>query len=181
MTSPARTVIATEIVAVLTGEETSMVEAADVNLGFEEIPVSTTTGNPHEGLEIGGIAVMGLGAASAVLASVFGGLIMGANDDARFNAYRSTWDSTRVRDVCRIAASDTSADGQYVAGRCSEASTYEILTPLFWVLAGSLATTGAFMLTHPGLSAPSGSERPTVSLTPSFGPTGANLAATVRF
>ncbi len=174
-----RTAIATEIVTVLTGAENAMDESPIEETEVEEIPVAT--GNPHEGLEIGGIAMMGLGAASVVLASVFGGLIMSANDDARFNAYRSTWDGTRVSDICTVAASDMSADGQYVAGRCNEAATYEILTPLLWILAGSFATTGMFMLTHPGLHAPSESERPTVSLTPSFGPTGGSLAATVHF
>ncbi len=166
MTSATRSTIAEESIVQLT---------SDAVLS-EETPVP---GNPHRALEIGGGIMIGVGAVSAVLAVVFGAMAVDANGDARFTAYRESWDATRVPDVCVMASSDTSAEGHYAVSRCSAASTYELLTPVFWGLAGGLVTAGVFMLWHPTLS--SDTESPSLTLLPSFGPNGGGLSATARF
>ncbi len=166
MTSATRSTIAEESITQLT---------SDAVLS-EETPVP---GNPHRALEIGGGIMIGVGAVSAVLAVVFGAMAVDANGDARFTAYRESWDATLVPDVCAVATNDPSAEGRYADGRCSDAATYELLTPVFWGLAGGLVTAGVFMLWHPTLS--SDTESPSLTLLPSFGPNGGGLSATARF
>jgi hypothetical protein len=166
MTSATRSTIAEESITQLT---------SDAALS-EETPVP---GNPHRALEIGGGIMIGVGAVSAVLAVVFGEMVVGIDNDARFEAYRDSWDAARVPDVCVAATNDPSAEGRYAVSRCSAASTYELLTPVFWGLAGGLVTAGVFMLWHPTLS--SDTESPSLTLLPSFGPNGGGLSATARF
>lgn len=166
MTSATRSTIAEESIAQLTSDAAPS----------EETPVP---GNPHRALEIGGGIMVGVGAVSAVLAIVFGAMAVDANGDARFTAYRESWDATRVPDVCAMASNDPSAEGRYADGRCNDAATYELLTPVFWGLAGGLVTAGIFMLWHPTLS--SDTESPSLTLLPSFGPNGGGLSALARF
>lgn len=167
MTSGTRSTIAEMAIAELTSDVVQSEE------------VMAPVGNPHKALEIGGGIMIGAGAVSAVLAIVFGALAVDANGDARFQAYRFSWDATRVSDVCDMATNDSSVEGRYASGRCSTAATYEILNPLFWGLAGGLAAAGALMLWHPFSS--DTDDSPSLSLLPSFGPNGGGLSATARF
>lgn len=121
----------------------------------------------HSSLEIAGWSLLAAGIASAIAASITGGLVLSMNDDARFNAYRGVWHPDRVSDVCAAAASDPSPDGRYAASVCSDASALEVLVPLFWTVAGLAAAGGALLAWHPWTSS---AETPVASLVPTLGP-----------
>lgn len=126
-----------------------------------------------------GWILIGTAAASAIGAAITGGMLLGLNGDERYNAYRGTWDATRVSNVCDVAASDPSAEGRYALGVCNDAQTYEALSIALWTAAGTLGITGTvFLLAHPFATE---SEGPAVTLVPTFGLNRAGLDVTVEF
>ncbi len=123
----------------------------------------------HTAFEIAGWSLVGLAVVSAVAAIASGGLLLGANDDTRYNAYRASWDASVVSDVCQVASSDMTSEGLYAAGVCSDASLFEILVPVFWTVAAAAGVAGTLLAWHPW------------SLQPTLSQTSAGLDLRVAF
>ncbi len=127
-----------------------------------------------------GLALVGLGIASAIAAGITGGLVLSMNGDERYNAYRRNWDAEVVADVCRVAETDPSPEARYALGVCNDAETLEITGHVLWAVSGLLAVTGAltFLIPHAlGSSAPATE----VAILPTVGPTRAGLDLRVTF
>jgi hypothetical protein len=145
-----------------------------LGLGSDDAPLPPD----HAPLEMAGWSLVGFAGASAIAAMVTGGLTLSMNGDARFNAYRSSWDAMSVSNVCDVAANDLSAEGRYAAGRCSDASTYEILTPVFWTVAALAGAAGVVLVWHPWTSS---SYEVSVSLLPFLGRDRGGGSLTINF
>lgn len=158
----------------LTSEAT---EFEDTGQPYFDQVVYAPPGNPHAALEIAGWSLVGLAAASVVVAIASGGMLLGANGDEGYNAYRSSWDASLVPDVCQVASSDMTSEGRHAASVCSDASLFEILVPVFWTVAAAAGVAGALLAWHPWTAS---AESPTVSLVPAVGPTftGLDLSGT---
>jgi hypothetical protein len=126
--------------------------------------------------EIAGATLLGVAGVSLITAIALGAASLDVSGDAQFAAYRSTWDASRVGDVCDVAASDTTPEGRHAASVCSEASLLEALVPVFWVIAGASAVAGVVLVWHPFV----GGEE-TVALTPSLGPRHARIDLRLTF
>ncbi len=157
--------------------------APDVAVSVEDPappPPPGRPSDPREAFEIAGWSLVGVAGAALVGALVSGGLMLGLTNDADYQAYRSSWDATRVSDVCASAASDMSDDGRHALSVCNDAALHEILVPLFWTVAGIAGAAGVILAWHPWTA--SGSEaRPTARLVPSLSPTRAGLGFALEF
>lgn len=145
-----------------------------LGLGSDDRPLPPD----HAPLEIAGWSLIGLAGASAIAAVITGGLVLGMNGDARFDAYRASWEAGSGN-VCDFARGDPSADAQYVLSRCSEAESYEIATPILWTIAALAGIGGAALVWHPWTS--SGSAETTVSLLPLIGRDRGGGSLTINF
>lgn len=131
-----------------------------------------------------GWTFLGTAAASAIGAAITGGMVLTLSEDARFNAYRNSWDATRISNACEAAAGDPTDEGRYALGVCSDGDTYEMLTRVLWVAAGAFAIAGAtFLIWHPGASSTeeAATDEIEVRFVPSLGPTFAGTRFDMRF
>ncbi len=150
----------------------------DTGQPYFEPVVAPPPGNPHEALEIAGWSLVGVAAASLIGAVTSGGVLLGHNGDARYQAYRSSWDAMRVGNACDAAAADLSSEGRYALGVCNDASVHEILVPLFWTIGAVAGAAGALLAWHPWTASP---EAPAVGILPVLGPTQGGLTVIGAF
>lgn len=146
----------------------------------EEVPIEPPRSvTDFTGIDVASWTMIGLAVASAVAAGITGGLVLSMNGDARYNAYRETWDASIVPDVCRAAEGDPSDDGRYVLGVCRDAGALEIATHVLWAGVGVLGVAGAltFLIPRVGASDP----QVEATLIPSIAPTRAGLDLRVTF
>lgn len=127
-------------------------------------------------LEIAGVTLLGIAGAALITAIALGVSSLDLNGDPQFAAYRSTWDATRVGNVCDVATSDMTPEGRHAASVCSDASLFETLVPVFWVVAGASVIAGVGLVWHPWAD-----REASVSLTPTLGPRRAVLDLRLTF
>lgn len=181
----ARSALATAMVARLSSPSTDSGEIIRIGPGdsaavsVPDEPVVASAPD-HSGLEIAGWVLVGTAAASAIAAMVTGGVLIELNSDERYNAYRGTWDATRISNVCDVAAADMSDDGRYALGVCNDAQVQEVLMPLLWTVAGIAGVVGTALVWHPWASSAS-AERSEVRLAPALGPTLAGIDLGISF
>lgn len=160
------------------GETPSMAVDAEPEAPITRVPVDPPrVASDFTGVDVASGLLLAAGIASAIAASITGGLVLSMNDDARYQAYRGAWHPNRYPDVCVAAASDPSPDGRYAAGVCSDASALEIATHVLWAVAGFASVTGAFVFLLPRAL----SSEPSVEVAPVITPTQAGLALRASF
>lgn len=155
-------------------------EVSEPETPIEEVPIEPPRSvADFTGIDVAAWTMIGLAVASAVAAGITGGLVLSMNGDARYNAYRETWDASVVPDVCRAAEGDSSDDGRYVLGVCRDAGALEIATHVLWAGVGILGVAGAltFLIPRVGASGPSVE----ATLIPSIAPTRAGLDLRITF
>ncbi len=150
----------------------------DTGQPYFEATANSPPGNPNEALEVAGWSLVGVAAASLIGAVTSGGVLLGHNGDARYQAYRSSWDAATVGNVCDAAASDPSPEGRHALGVCNDGSVHEALVPLFWTIAGLSAAAGVLLVWHPWTGSP---ESPAVGILPVLGPTQGGLSVIGAF
>jgi hypothetical protein len=123
---------------------------------------------------------IGTALASAIAAVAMNSLVLGMNGDERYNAYRDSWDASRVTDVCQAAADDQTAEGRYAAGVCGDATRYELLSHVLWAATALLGTTGLLVCIIPRAIDPQGTSAE-LALTPILGSDQAGLDLRLSF
>ncbi len=146
----------------------------------EEVPVEPPRPAPTDftGVDIAAWVLIGTGIASAIAAGITGGLVLALNDDARYNAYRTSWDARVVPDACRAAEGDPSPEGRYALGVCRDAGALELATHVLWAAVGVLGASGLASFLIPRLVASDGTE---ASVAPAVSPTRATIELRVTF